>query len=364
MSSLAPSSGIAFGFRWSLVGCFTALLYIASCDLFIPPDRSVPRYNSVHGAPKRPMLNPGGSAYQAPTNTQSRREQAIDDAYGSGNPAIGTSAVPVAPLPQNNEAAQSGSAPNLSAARRAQKEEEESSGFWSSLAFWESDEEAPAPRKQPQPEDVTSGVGAAAPTAPVVAADLAPPAIGANGYPILSNTPPVPSSDAINNSRQNAIASQGELESGRQGAIQMQGQVAADAAAEPSLLSTYPQGARPAQPAPQSGPGPQSRAVPLENPSPAMLGDAGSIPAQPVVVRGTVASTANAGGAIEPIRLTPPGSVPDAGVAGNVGGAPTPGVITLSAPPTRYSGTNGYLPESRYSQRNPARLTGPYATVQ
>lgn len=370
MASLAPSSGMFFGFRWSLVGCVTALFYIASCDLFIPPDRSVPRYNTVRGAAKRPALNPGGEAYRPSANTQVQRERTIDDAYGSGStaPIQGATAMPMAPLPATQGQARPigprSDIPNESAERRAQREEE-SGGFWSSLAFWSDDAEEAKPAVRPQPQEVTSGTGPAAPTAPVAAADLAPPAVDANGYPVLSETPPAPGAAVIEDAQRRAIAAQSELNAGRQGAVQMQGQVAAEAAAEPSLLSTRPEL--------KTGPvpGPQSRAVPLENPSPAMLSDAGAaapMAAQPVVVRGTVPSLPT-GGAMEPIRLTPPGGAPDAGVAGATGsatngGAPAPGTITLAAPPSRYSGSRGYLPESRYSQRNPARLTGPYATVQ
>jgi hypothetical protein len=71
-----------------------------------------------------------------------------------------------------------------------------------------------------------------------------------------------------------------------------------------------------------------------------------------------------AGGVMEPIRLNAPGATPDPGVAGAMSGNATPGVITLAPPAPRYANSDGYLPESRYTQRNPARLTGPYATVQ
>lgn len=269
---LTSSHGLVFGFRWSLVGVCLALFYIASCDLFVPPDNNSPRYNQVIGTKKRPSLNPGGANYQ-PMQGQSARQSSIDEAYGASEAmqagaTLTTPAAPLAqPAPVAPAAATAAPAPApRPEARAAPAAAQEEPSFWSRLAFWSDDEPervaeiAKSERRMPAENQAMHATVADVPATPVASAELAPlpgtpnaerpMQMAANeSYPKLYTTPERPSPAATDNTRQRLGATRSDLEADRAVADQDRARLARDAVAEPSLLSTMPELQRPQPPA-------------------------------------------------------------------------------------------------------------------
>lgn len=370
-SSLSPKNGYAFGFRWSLVGCALALIYTTSCELIIPPDRSVPRYNTVHGTKKRPLLNPGGSGYSGNTSLAGR-SNAIDYVYGqprmAESAAPSTSAASAAPLPAAPAAAPIAESPKpaqTAAPRMASASEEKS--FWDRMAFWRDDvsvKDVPkAARVRPVENQNIGSASAAAPVATGVAAgelaplpgtaDAAPISPTKPGeYPSLHSAPARPSVAAVDNSKQRAMAVRNELEADRATAMQSREQLVKDAAAEPSLLANPPKLAAPAGALPPPPPmnaaqakavqevASQPAAAPVQTAAPVSPINNGSsaferLTQRPLTAPMTasqaapqVATAPAAAPALEPIRLTPPASEPASPAAG------TPfASVNVSAPP-------------------------------
>ncbi len=235
MIPLSSHNGYSFGFRWSLLGCIFALFYIASCDLIIPPDNSIPRYNTVRGEKRRPNLNPGGAQYQGTKTTETSRAAAYQ-VYGA--PESSTNSAPIAqpsnqavptPQPVNTPTPQ-----KLSNAEPVPAPPAQQKTFWSTLAFWRNDEsliiDAPASARI-RPAENSSALQSAA-VIPVARADL--------NYPDLHATPPKPTVSDIDNSRQRGLAVRSELEAGRIDADAERIQLLKDAVSEPSLLNNPP----------------------------------------------------------------------------------------------------------------------------
>lgn len=419
-SALSSKHGAAFGARWSLVGCAIGLLYIASCDLFVPPDRSVPRYNSVVGERRKPALNPGGALYR-PTNQAQQNlayEQAVplapvEQSYAAAEPTQATISDSI-PAPRKLEDIDPALArPQIADARLQPQSQSQSlaqpkaRSFWDRLAFWRSD--TPAPTASVTAPNTSATASLAAPVAPVAiiantpvnSADLAPLPPAANqqvagNYPVLSQTPASPSAAIIDNTKQRANATQNELNALSGDADAARNQLLKDATSEPTLLNYPPPppprslqapqtlGAVPyaaAQTIPTSavesltGSAIASRQRPIENPlneQPVNVVRGGintaAIARPPAAVLGsnTLSKTSkpvsgSASVALEPIRLIPPS---EAAIAQGTAvsqlasnNAGSSAPITLVAPPPSYSNT-GYLPQSRYSVR---RSSGAYA---
>lgn len=354
IAPLSSKNGYTFGFRWSLLGCALALVYITSCELLIPPDRSVPRYNTVNGERRRPELNPGGASFNGQTS-MTTRIAAIDYAYG-GPAAPETSAAASAPLPPSpkqaapvqdvvmaKEDTRFPPAPTRNAAPQTEEK-----GFWNSLAFWREDEKiADAPlseRRRPAENSTATATVAAATASPVASNELAP---LPGSYPVLNVTPEKPSVAAIDNSKQKAMATRSELETDRATALAAREQVLKDAAAEPSLLANPPATAA----AIATLPPPPSRMTPEQS-----VQVSKAIEAAPVA-----ASTAPASGsAFERLTQKPltASSVPPARVAT----APiTPPPVATSVRPV----LRPALPDtgSQSSAMEPIRLTPPPITA-
>lgn len=84
-------NGVLFGLKWSLVGCLIALCFLSSCSLF---DSGTPRYNSVVGEKRVPVLNPGGVGFGATdmaknqtAQTQMMQNQSVVQNYQQPIPA-------------------------------------------------------------------------------------------------------------------------------------------------------------------------------------------------------------------------------------------------------------------------------------
>jgi len=324
--TISSSSGFGFGFRWSLVGICLALFYIASCDLFVPPDNNKPRYNSVYGEKRRPELNPGGMRYQ-PSQTQDARQGAIEAAG-----ADATLSTPAAPLPQAPEAAPvaaPASAPVAEPAPKPQVRREapqEEPGFWDRLAFWSEDEapvkDAPASeRRMPVENASLTATAQSATTAPVASNDLAPIQMAANEYPRLDSTPERPDIAATDNTRQRLGAARADMEAERAVSEERREQVARDAAAEPSLLSTRPDlQPKPANPEPLPPPPALPAGVTIPAPAPVAPAPTSSnpVPAAPVAKAEPareVQIATNGGSAFERLTnrpLTAPAATPQA----------------------------------------------------
>lgn len=407
--ALSSKHGAAFGARWSLLGCTIALLYIASCDLFIPPDHSVPRYNSVHGERRKPALNPGGALYQPPgvnvqalAYAQAAPTTAVTETQNTYSTPLATA--PQAPAPIDNAtpaAAQQTQntqpiAPTSSQSTYIKLEDRDPAlarpvvvesgakptrSFWDRLAFWRSD----------TPSPVTSA--ARAPTNNLASTNNNVQVAG--NYPVLSQTPVAPSAVSNDNALQRAQAVQSELGAVSNDADAARTQLLRDATSEPSLIGNPP-------PPPPSGitSSPQtlgaipyadssvsdsavsslnaattSRQRPVENPAIATSQtapvrvvrggiDSGSIARPPSAVLSSN-TLSGAGSAQEPIRLIPPSqaavaqgtssatfATADSALASNASNnAAAPlAPITLTPPPPSYS-NSGYLPQSRYAAR-------------
>ncbi len=385
----SSTNGYAFGFKWSLLGIIFALFYITSCELIIPPDRSVPRYNTVRGEKKRPMLNPGGSGFSG-YNSVEARGNAIDYAYGNAA-APSTSAAPAAPLPPAPEqapvvqekAVQETVAPKPRMQAAAPLEEK---SFWSKMAFWREDEkivEAPiSARRRPMENDATLASTASVATSPVGSSELAPlPQTtatnpGKDPFPTLSGTPEKPSFAGIDNSKQRAMAARNELEADRTNALAARDQLAKDAVAEPSLLANPPAISQlPPPPASMNAQQAQSVAKQMQQSAPAASSPqlpAGSAferltqsrPAtsQPVAVAS--APVAVASPKLEPIMLTPPpAALPEVAAPVTSSSAPAPfASVNVSAPPAVSGLAAPQVNTTQTAALEPITLTPPAPT--
>lgn len=359
IAPLSSKNGYTFGFRWSLLGCALALVYITSCELLIPPDRSVPRYNTVNGERRRPELNPGGANFNGQTS-MTTRIAAIDYAYG-GPVAPETSAVASAPLPpspkqaaptQDVAAAKEDTrfppAPKMSAAPQAEEK-----GFWSSLAFWREDEKIPeAPlseRRRPVENANASTTVAAATASPVASNELAP---LPGSYPSLNATPDKPSVASIDNSKQKAMATRSELETDRTAAMAAREQVLKDAASEPSLLANPPAtaAASATTPAIANLPPPPSRMTPEQS---AQVSQAMATPPA------AVSTAPSSGSAFE--RLTQKPLTTSSVAPARVTAAPITPPAASAARPVLRPALPSAAPSS--SAMEPIRLTPPAATA-
>lgn len=414
-SALSSKHGAAFGARWSMVGCAIGLLYIASCDLFIPPDRSVPRYNTVVGERRKPALNPGGALYrplnQAPQSLayeQAAPVAPVEQSYAAAEPTPASISAPrkleareletrkledIDPALARPQIAD----PRLNPQSQAQPKER---SFWDRLAFWRSDE--PVATANVNASYATASASLAVPaapvaviaTAPVNSADLAPlPTTGnqqiAGNYPVLSQTPASPSAAVIDNAKARAAASQSELNAVSHDADAARNQLLKDATSEPSLLNNPPPPPPSSIPAPQTlgtvpyaglqakptsavesltGNAISSRQRPIENPvseTPVKIVRGGvnsqtiARPPEALLSSNTLSGQNSSG--IEPIRLTPPTDeaiaqgTASSQLASNNAASNAP--ITL-VPPTSNYGNTRYLPPSRYAVR---RSSGGFA---
>lgn len=376
-----PKNGYSFGIKWSLVGCSLALVYISACELIVPPDRSVPRYNTVNGEKRRPELNPGGAEYQG-DNSQQNRVAAMNSVYyGAAAPVQATSAAPVAPLPE---------APKDGDTKVA---------------------EVPSSERHRPSENAAASMTVATAATPLVASnELAP---LPDGYPDLHTTPEKPGIAAVDNTKQRSIAIRSEMEYERDTTAAAREQVVKDAAAEPSLLANPPSlpnlpppppmtkaqaaqveqvKAQPpvstvtgsasaferltnqpygsssaAAPEPIRLTPPPVIAVPAPlSAAPAATPVAEQAPVAPVnapfasvnvnpapQVAGIASPNPQASGALEPIRLVPPGSQMASLPAENATAATGTQTASLQPPVTaqRYIDNLSYLPASRYAAR-------------
>lgn len=354
MLSSHPKNGYSFGFKWSLVGCALALVYISACELIVPPDRSVSRYNTVIGEKRRPELNPGGTNYEG-DNSQKSRAAAMNSAYyGDAAPVQPTSAAPVAPLPE---------APV---------------------------EESSSARHRPSENAAASMTVAAA---SVSSNDLAP---LPGAYPDLHATPEKPTAAAVDNTKQRSIAIRGEMEYEQQNAAAARDQALKDATAEPSLLanpSSLPNLPPPppmtksqsvqveqmkAQSVPSSVNGsaferltnqPNSSAqepIRLTPPAPTIVPPPAPLTTVPAnapfasvnvkpapEVAGVASPNPQASSALEPIHLVPPGAQMASVPAENATAMAGTQTAALQPPVTtqRYINNQAYLPSSRYAAR-------------
>lgn len=369
MASNTSDNGYNFGLKWSLIGCALALVYISACELIVPPDRSVPRYNSVNGEKRRPALNPGGANYQGGNSMQTRMA-AVDAAYSDSRPLRGTSAVPAAPLPEavaETEDPRFPPAPAMTAAERrniaASQEQAEEGGFWSSLAFWRDDEkvtEVPlSQRHRPTENANAAGTVTAATAQPVASADLAP---LPGSYPSLHSTPEKPGVATIDNSKQRALASRAELEAEQAAAMNTRNQVLKDAAAEPSLLANPPKLAEPVKQVPTSAlPAPAIATLP---PPPAMTHAQSAQVSRVMRDSGAVAAPAPAPVAFASVDATPRvatgGSAFERLTSRSLSNAAVPAPRTVSAPlavPAAAPASSGtILPPPPLAARGPDAL--------
>src|SRR5262249_52615847 len=62
-SVFKEENNFLFGVKWSFAGFAVALSFLAGCSLF---SEDIPRYNTVTGGKRVPMLNPGGRGHQPP----------------------------------------------------------------------------------------------------------------------------------------------------------------------------------------------------------------------------------------------------------------------------------------------------------
>lgn len=69
LARIEQENGIVFGLKWSLVGFALALCFLAGCSSFFDSGEP-PRYNTVQGARRAPVLNPGGAATPAQETQQ------------------------------------------------------------------------------------------------------------------------------------------------------------------------------------------------------------------------------------------------------------------------------------------------------
>ena len=75
LSRIEHENGLVFGLKWSLVGFAIALCFLAGCSSLF--DAGTPRYNTVQGPKRTPVMNPGGNGNTQPTTTavQAPRQQ-------------------------------------------------------------------------------------------------------------------------------------------------------------------------------------------------------------------------------------------------------------------------------------------------
>lgn len=337
IASLSSNNGYNFGLKWSIVGCALALVYISACELIVPPDRSVPRYNTVNGAKHRPTLNPGGSGYQGESGNASRT-RAVEQAYGGQVNAPSTSANPAIPLPAAPPSASANigddprfpPAPQMNAAPRTQPQSQESGGFWNSLAFWRDDEkvtDAPvSARQRPVENQGAAGTTMAASTAPVVSNNLAP--LAPDAYPDLHTAPEKPGIASVDDSRQRSLATKGELEADRSGALAAREQVLKDAAAEPSLLSNPPSAIANLPPPPAMSMAQAAKVEQVQTAAPVAAAPIAAAPVAAPNVAPRVAS-ANGGSAFERLTQQP---LATANTPRPVGVAPPPAPLAAPAP--------------------------------
>jgi hypothetical protein len=300
MIPLSSHNGYAFGFRWSLLGCVLALFYITSCDLIIPPDNSIPRYNTVRGEKRRPNLNPGGAQYQGTKTTEMSRAT-VDQVYGASPTSSEVSAAmqPAMPAPpsirQRGTPQARSEMPEQKTSPVATSSTQEKS-IWSKMAFWNNDSpvvpEVPASQRV-RPVENTVALQAAS-VIPVASAELK--------YPELNTTPPKPSVSDIDNTRQRGLAVRSELESGRLDSDAVRTQLLKDAGSEPTLLNNPPPPVTPIPAAPQPV-GATSRPSSLNLPPPPVMNHAQSEAVQKIAVpRIPIMPETKTGGAFE--RLT------------------------------------------------------------
>ncbi len=309
-----------------------AVLFLPACSLLIPENPSAPRYNSVLGPPRAPQLNPDrgpGPQSQAPapmriTETTAMNFPPVDAQTQSRAQEIMASDVPPpAALPVSDQ--------------------------------------APLARRMPE-ENMT---------------------VAQSSYPDLHSIPPTP--PAGEEERLSRIRAQ--LEADRMAAGAAKNKLAADAAAEPSLLNEMPsiQAIPPVNRTPMpAAPMPQSQAPAMSAPAttasntsyialPPPLPPMGQSPMAPAPVSVAAAPTLQSA-PLEPIMLRPPSGANEAAIAATPAFAPTPAPATTapvamapamaggfnpmagSAPinlraPTSFAGGTEYLPNSRYSTR-------------
>lgn len=362
------------------------LVFITGCKLFIPEDQSGPRFNTVVGGRHVPQLNAASARGMAPD--QSPEPQSSAAPVAPAAPMAGNAAAypPVSPetraLAEQRMAASGDAQPKRS--------------MWDRMAFWRSDDAASAPAapataRRQMPTENTQVAG---------------------NYPSVNQVPPSPQMSGPGSTADQLSRVRSQLEQDRMNSTNAGARLNSDAAAEPSMLAPMPSGAAPGldpvtvapvappagvrsmPPSPQSSnymnlpppPPPLSGSAPAYRPAPPVAAVAVSpAPASPnsfnPLATAYAPQTATRPGTMEPILLRPPGaassSLPPAYSSQNISygaapaRAPAPtqtasamppaangGFDPMAGSPTSYygagqisAGANGYLPDSRYSNR-------------
>lgn len=97
LSRIEEENTVLFGLKWSVVGMALAVLLLAGCSSLF--DQRVPRYNSVSGERRAPIMNPGAMAGQPdPRMMQQEAMQAYDQAVPVAPVAVQQQAEPL-PMP-------------------------------------------------------------------------------------------------------------------------------------------------------------------------------------------------------------------------------------------------------------------------
>lgn len=296
-----------------ILGPLLLAVSLCSCNLLIPENPSAPRYNSVLGGPRKPMLNPGannGASMQAPVREEAPRKTAAMMATEAQFP-------PVAPETE----------------MRAQE-------------IMASDVPPPVGQRAMPMENAQPGMQ-----------------VAQSNYPNLNNVPPTPATGTPDSAEARLARVRAQLEAERMGVDYERQRLATDAAAEPSLLN---------EPVPVMPP----MGAPMP-PQSSMMTPNGMValpPPPPLAQSAGTAWAANAPAtapAMEPIVLRPP--VAQAAPSPNISYAnpgPMPSMSPAMAPamsggfnpmagtepinlraPTSYAGSTSYLPNSRYSTR-------------
>lgn len=337
--------GLTFGLTWSAVGCALALIGLTSCGYIIPEDTRAPRYNSVIGERRTPMLNnqvgenmpaPDTGAYPSMTGAPVPPEAPMANAPSDTPPPSSADyAGPTASVQAPN-----GAMPSAGTGGRPQR------SFWDKTRGWVFGDDAeingtPIPLGTPLPPGAMNDIPGAAPDADTL--DLA---MGSSSeYPKLEDVQDVPPASV--EARDRLQQAQEALVIDKARAAAERDAAAREAASEPTLLEQYKQGKLP--PAPQAQPLQPGEDITVNLPSSAPV--AASMPAVNALPEPDMVIDLSSPSAPEDMQAAPemveaPPPPPTVNVVRGVQSE-----IVEIREPAEDAASKGYLPTSRYEMR-------------